>query len=134
MSGVLHRVRVGCAVSDPTNRQGLVDRYFKHVGGKLDPSYDAVEEVDELARSSPREAWQVIRELIDRAPSEEALAYVAAGPLEILLSKNSESVVSIIRADAEKNDRIGAALSHVLLTDASAAVRRELSRWVRAIQ
>lgn len=116
------------------NRQELADRYFQHVGGQLDPAYDAVEEVDELARSNPREAWQVIRELIDRAPSEEALAYVAAGPLEILLSKNSESVASIIRADAEKNERVGTALTHVLLTDLSAHVRKELSRWLQPVR
>jgi hypothetical protein len=118
----------------PLNKQRIADRYFQHVPGTLDAAHDVVEEVDELVRSNPRAAWRVIRELIDRAPSEEALAYVASGPLETLLSRDSEAVASLIRADAEKNEQIAAALGHVLLIDPPIAVRKELSLWVRPIE
>lgn len=114
----------------------LVDRYFEHVRGTTgDDAFDVVEEVDELARADPMTAWKVVRALVDAAPSDDALSYIAAGPLEILLRMHGETVVSRIRHDAERNERVAEALRHVLVSEQelSARVRAELSRWLTPV-
>lgn len=68
-------------------RDEILRLYFRHLESPSDPDYyNVVEYVDELVQVDPAQAWEIIRDLIAVAPSEDALAYVAAGPLENLLA------------------------------------------------
>lgn len=112
--------------------EDAVDRFFLHnpADGITGPNYDAVETIDELTRSDPDAAWPVIEMLIERAPTEEALAYLAAGPLENLLRKHGRVVATKIRAAAEQNAGVRAALSHVWLLPSNDEVHQQLGEWL----
>ncbi|HVB82937.1 MAG TPA: hypothetical protein VNE82_23680 [Candidatus Binataceae bacterium] len=53
----------------------------------------ACEELDELVRSKPEEAWQVILAIREQNVSELLLANLAAGPLENLLVRHGEQFI-----------------------------------------
>ena len=52
---------------------------------------------------APEIAWGLVTELIDRAPSEYALGYFAAGPLEDLLSDHGPSLIDRVEQRAWEN-------------------------------
>jgi hypothetical protein len=110
----------------------ILRRYFLHTAeaGVSGLHYEVIEELDEMARAGPDRAWPIIAQLIDLAPSEAALDYLVAGPLEILLSAHGESMSGRIRTAAERSEPVRAALSHVLLSDVPEKVRNELGPWI----
>lgn len=109
----------------------IISQYFLHLKHPSDAQiYDVVEYVDEVARSSPDIAWPLIRALIEAAPNEGDLAYVAAGPLEILLMYHGNVAAQMIRADAMTNVQVQNALSHVLLPSVSVAMRDAIGEWL----
>src|SRR5215212_10830430 len=112
-------------------RDDILRDYFLHLVYPGDPElYDRVEYVDKLVRTSPIEAWEIIRALAGIAPSDEALAYLAAGPLEDLLLFHGDLVASRIRQDALESQRVRDALSRVLLHPVSEAVTKALGEWL----
>jgi hypothetical protein len=86
----------------------------------------AVREVNTLVRDDPAEAWEVTRILVETAPSDEALAYVAAGPLEELLNKHGPVLIDRIEEESRENARLQLALSGVWGLDRSNPV---FDRW-----
>lgn len=69
--------------------------------------------VDELVERDPDEGWRITCALVNRAPSDRALAIVAAGPLEDLLTKHGVAVIDRVEEESRKNDRLRLALSGV---------------------
>lgn len=69
--------------------------------------------VDELVRRDGDGGWSMTRALINKCDSDEALAFVAAGPLEDLLRKHGLSVIERIENECHHNDRLRVALSGV---------------------
>jgi hypothetical protein len=63
--------------------------YLCHYTLKREEDWWAVEELYSLIRVNIVEAWEITRILVNTASSDEALAYVAAGPLEDLLKSQS---------------------------------------------
>lgn len=59
------------------------------------------------------EAWPVISALVERAPDDAALAYVAAGPLEDLIRLHGEHVEDRIVEQARQDARFREALRGV---------------------
>jgi hypothetical protein len=57
--------------------------------------------------------------LINKAPSDEALAYVAAGPLEDLLAFHGPAVIDYVTVAARADARLQLALSGVWLNRAN---------------
>jgi len=97
------------------NQNEVVGAYFRYFKTKQAEDVWANEKVDELARRDPDEGWKITRILVDAAPSNEALAFVAAGPLEDLLKNQGPAVIDRIEKEAESNDRLRLALSGVWL-------------------
>jgi hypothetical protein len=62
----------------------------------------------------------MILELIDRAPDDEILGYVAAGPLEDFIKLHAADYIDWIEASARTDARMKKALSGVWLTHLSA--------------
>jgi hypothetical protein len=60
--------------------------------------FEAHEELDQLVSDDPERAWPVIREIVRRISpeDEDILAYVAAGPLEDLLARHSDTFIDRI--------------------------------------
>lgn len=66
-----------------------------------------------LLAALPELAWPIIAELIDRAPSERSLGFIAASPLEDLLSEHGEQFIERVEARAASNAKFKRALSMV---------------------
>ena len=95
------------------SREQLASTYLRYHTLKRDEDFWAFEAVDNLVRVNPSEAWEVTRILVSTASSDEALAYVAAGPLEDLLKKHGTAVIDRIENESTTNERLQLALSGV---------------------
>jgi hypothetical protein len=108
------------------SREELAATYLLYYSLKRQQDWWAWEEVDSLVRLNPSEAWEVTRILVKTASSDEALAYVAAGPLEDLLTKHGPVVIEYIENESQQNERLQLALSGVWGLDRSNPV---FDRW-----
>lgn len=95
------------------NAEELATAYLQYFETKQEDDRWAWSDVDQLVRRKPDQGWEVIRLLVNKAPSDEALAFVAAGPLEDLLKKHGPAVIDQIENECRENDRLRLALSGV---------------------
>ena len=58
-------------------------------------------------------AWDLILALVDSAPDDGALAFVAAGPLERFLSASTDESEALVRASIRRSPRLSRALAMV---------------------
>jgi hypothetical protein len=71
----------------------------------------AWEKVRELVENNPEEAWKLTLLMINKSESDEALAHVAAGPLENLLNRHGLVLIDRIEDASRKDARVRLALS-----------------------
>ncbi|HEX4784511.1 MAG TPA: hypothetical protein VH350_09235 [Candidatus Sulfotelmatobacter sp.] len=107
-------------------REEIAATYLRCYVLKQQEDRSAVREVDTLVRDDPAEAWEVTRILVNTAPSDEALAYVAAGPLEELLHRHGSVLIDRIGEESKGSARLQLALSGVWGLDRSSPV---FDRW-----
>ncbi len=83
----------------PIDDEALIELWWLHYRLEIESSgtqpradeptptaaHEAVEQLQNLVSEGDRRAWIVLRNLINSAPDDASLAYVAAGPLEELL-------------------------------------------------
>lgn len=69
--------------------------------------------LDKLVRHDPEAAWPKILALVERAPDRAALAFVAAGPLEALITQHGGAFVDRIAAEARRSADFRLALGDV---------------------
>lgn len=93
----------------------IADTYFRNFELRRDEDFWAWEEVNERMRD-PEAGWRMIRILVDRAPSLQALGYVGAGPLEDLLPYSLQ-FMDMVAAAARDDERLQFALSNVCLDE-----------------
>jgi hypothetical protein len=93
----------------------LAHVYLRHYQLKRQEDFWAVEEGDHLVDHDADLGWALTKILIDKAVSDEALAYVAAGPLEDLLKKHGFAVIKRVEEECRTNSRLQLALSGVWL-------------------
>lgn len=67
--------------------------------------------------SNPVEAWNLVVELINEAPSLSALTFVAAGPLESLIDKHGKLVIDSLEQSLCNNKRLQFAIVGVWLDE-----------------
>lgn len=77
----------------------------------------AFTEVYGLIGSDPEYCWKVFLEMVDLTKSKAALCYIAAGPLEDLLSKYGMKFVERAKLQAEKDPKFLYALANVWLEE-----------------
>jgi hypothetical protein len=73
----------------------------------------AEEELRRLVSKEPDTALEIVREVISEAPNDAVLAFVAAGPLEDLLTYHGELVIERVERFAAIDDWFRRALSGV---------------------
>lgn len=73
----------------------------------------ATELMAHLTEDEPDEAWGLIVDLVERAPSGEALSWVAAGPLEDLLSRHGSELIGRVEQRASSDSRFRKCLAGV---------------------
>jgi hypothetical protein len=81
--------------------------------GDVEALFWAWEHVDRAVRRSPELGIPIVMQLIDDAPDDSALMYVAAGPLEDLLCKHGELVAPELPSLAIDHPRLVQALRGV---------------------
>jgi hypothetical protein len=69
--------------------------------------------LDDRIDNVPEVAWELVLDLIDKAPGDEALGWVAAGPLEDLLGGWGPDFIERVEALARSNDRFRRCLAGV---------------------
>ena len=91
----------------------IATKYLRYFETKQETDFWAIDEVDTLVLRDPERGWEITRTLVNRALTEEALAYVAAGPLEDLLNHHGAAVMVQIEQECLTNDHLRLALSGV---------------------
>jgi hypothetical protein len=96
----------------PFNRERLVREYIAY--GEAPPGEEdwgwASARMFSLLNALPEFAWPLIIEMIDRAPSERSLNFIAASPLEDILSSDGPSFISRVEQRALENTKFRRAL------------------------
>jgi hypothetical protein len=66
-----------------------------------------------LLEAFPELAWQLIAEMIERAPSDASLGFLAASPLEDLLSEHGPAFIACVEQRAAESPKFRRALGKV---------------------
>jgi len=111
----------------------LAAAYLKHHRTKADKDFWAFDEVQERVvfdAPDPEDAWSLVNALI-AAADEEALGYVAAGPLENFVRRFAPEMIGRIEESSRRDPKFRAALGAIWLShgDLPPAI---LERLVRA--
>ena len=89
----------------PIDRERII-REFVEYGEAENPDWGwASDRMHSILEGAPEIAWELIVELIDRAPSDDSLSFFAAGPLEDLLSKDGPAFIDRVEGRAATNER-----------------------------
>lgn len=78
-----------------------------------DATREGPDVIDRFERMSLETAWRAVLALVERAPSDEALFFVAAGPLEDLIRRQPEWVGPLVLQRARVDTRFRTALGGV---------------------
>ena len=84
----------------------MITTYLHYFETKQETDFWAVDEVDTRVLRDPEKGWEITRTLVNRALTEEALAYIAAGPLEDLLNHHGAAVMVQIEQECLTNDNL----------------------------
>lgn len=87
--------------------------YLRYYHERREQDAWVVEKADVATNRNIDEVWEITRAVIDRAGSDEVLAYVAAGPLENLLKMCGPQVIDRVEQEANKSEKFLLALSGV---------------------
>lgn len=69
--------------------------------------------INELVFQDPERLWLLTREMIQRTTDEEALAYIAAGPLEDILAYHGNEFIERVETQARRDPNFRKALCGV---------------------
>lgn len=104
--------------SNSKSQNEISGAFFQDFKSPSEENFWAWEFVDKLVHDDPKAGLDIVLHLVNAAPSQEALSYVAAGPLEDLLKIHGLETFEAISHEAAANKKIRCALSHVRLPDA----------------
>jgi len=91
----------------------LVKAYLEHYATKDASLFWAFEQVQTCVSEDPHRAWSLTLQLIAAAPTDAALVYVAAGPLEDLLYARAELFIDDVECRARDDPKFRRALQVV---------------------
>ena len=99
------------------DREGLLKDWFaEHAPDS--PIYGwATELLVHVTEDEPEVAWDLVLGLVERAPEDEALGWVAAGPLEDLLCHHGPELIDRVEALARSDPRFRRCLARVWGSD-----------------
>lgn len=103
----------------------IADSYLRHHAHRREEDAWAWPEVGRIVRADLTRGWEITRLLLNKADSDEALGYVAAGPLEDLVDGYGDAALDIIERACDSELRLQLALSGIWLDGESPV----LARW-----
>jgi hypothetical protein len=102
----------------------LSDVYMRHHASSRDEDFWAWEEVQRRIKADLAQALEVILTLVERADSDDALSYIAAGPLEDFVDIYGNSALDVIELACQNDQRMQFALSGIWLERESPVLER----------
>jgi hypothetical protein len=103
----------------------LAETYLRNHAARRDEDHLALEEVNQIIRSGDLDkAWNITLLLLRKAKTDEALGYVAAGPLEDIIDGYGDRALDRVEAEFDKDRRLQFALSGVWLSPHSSVLQR----------
>lgn len=102
----------------------LADVYLRHHLTNRDEDFWAWEEVQRRVRADLAQGWEITQTLIEKADTDSALGYVAAGPLEDLVDGYGDAAIDLIETACETNQKMQLALSGIWLERESPVAMR----------
>jgi uncharacterized protein DUF6869 len=107
----------------------LARTYLRQYETKAKEDFWAYGRVSDLVRNNPRVGWRITRRLVELAPTDAALAYVAAGPLEDVVNWWGNELRQDIEQEARRDRRFLTALSLIRVNEGSESAHG----WWRAL-
>jgi hypothetical protein len=100
--------------------------YLRHHAQRNDADFWAWQEVDRIVRENREldRAWEITLLLLRKADTDEALGYIAAGPLEDVIDIYADEALDLIEQACDKDPRLQLALSGVWLEPDSPVLGR----------
>ncbi len=109
---------------EPDDLDKLADAYLQYHATQHDEDFRTWGEVDEIVRSGDLEkAWSITLLLLQKA-NDEAIGYIAAGPLEDIIDGYGDEALNRIEEAFDKDPRLQLALSGVWLLPESPVLQR----------
>jgi hypothetical protein len=103
----------------------LADTYLRQYETKGDEEFWAWQEVDRIVRSGDLDlAWEITLLLLRKAETDEALGYVAAGPLEDIVDGYGDRALDRLEQACDNDSRLQFALSGIWLLPDSPVLQR----------
>ena len=103
----------------------LADTYLRQCATKRDEDFWAWQEVERLVRSGDLGvAWGITLLLLRKAQTDDALGYVAAGPLEDIVDGYGDQALDRLEEACDKDSRLQFALSGIWLLPDSPVLQR----------
>ena len=107
-----------------TDLDTLADVYLRNGRFRKNQDFWAWETVSNLVRTDVSHGWEITLLLLKKADSDEALGYVAAGPLEDLIDGYGNAALDVIEIACDADPRLQLALSGVWLLPESPVLAR----------
>jgi len=103
----------------------LAECYFRYRAAKSDDDFWAWQRVHEAVCSGDLDsAWEVALLLLRKAPDDDALGFVAAGPLEDFIDGYGDQALDLVEKACDGDTRLQFALSGVWLLPESPVLTR----------
>jgi Family of unknown function (DUF6869) len=103
----------------------LTDTYLRHQANKNDQDFWAWQKVFQIVRSGDLDlAWEVTLLLLRKAETDDALSFVAAGPLEDIIDSYGDKALDRVEQACDEDPRLQLALSGIWLLPDSPVLER----------
>ena len=96
---------------EPTERKRLASEWLDYAESGNEDLFWAYELLSDLIDEDPGLAWEIILDLLHRAPTESTFGFAAAGPLEDLVAWHGREVIDLIEHRARRDELLRRALS-----------------------
>ena len=95
---------------EPIDRERLTTEWLSYAESGAEDRFWADEALYDLIDEDPCLAWEIILDLLHRAPTESTFANAAAGPLEDLVAFHGREVIGLIEQRVENDQDLRRAL------------------------
>ena len=112
----------------PIDRERMVREYIEYGETEVPEWGWASARMFNILEGAPELAWELIVDLIYRALSDKSLGFVAASPLEDLLSKDGPTFIERVEHRARQDDKFRRALGMLRRLEMTAEV------WDRVVE
>jgi hypothetical protein len=97
----------------PTDREQHTAAWLEYAESGTKDGFWAYDALIDLIDEDPCLAWEIILDLLHRAPTESTFGLAAAGPLEELVAWHGRQVIDLIEQRARDDEHLRRALAGI---------------------